>query len=189
MEVVGEASSGERAVALARSEEPDVILMDLVMPGMGGIEAIGEIMRSDPEAVVLVLSSFADDDKVLPAIRAGARGYLLKEVPPEQLLKAIRDVHAGRPSLHAAITEKLMHELAGSGGASIPETPLTEREIAVLKLVAKGYSNQEIARELNISERTAGTHVSNILDKLHLANRTQAALYALRQGLASLHPK
>jgi len=186
MELVDEAEDGVEAVLMARSLQPDVILLDLVMPRMDGIEAIGQIMRNDPEARILVLTSFAEEEKVFSAIKAGALGYLLKNASPRRLLGAIRDVHQGEPSMSPDIAIKLMRELQRSSDLPPTQEPLTERELDVLKLVAQGLSNQEIAETLFIGERTVRTHVSNILDKLHLANRTQAALYALREGLASL---
>jgi NarL family two-component system response regulator LiaR len=186
MELVGEAADGIQAVQQAGSLRPDVILMDLVMPRQGGIEAIGEIVGENPDVRILVLTSFAEDDKVFPAIKAGALGYLLKDSSAEELLRAIRDVYRGEPSMHPTIAHKLMRELQRPSDLPPTEEPLTEREVEVLRLVARGLSNQEIADRLVISERTVRTHVSNILDKLHLANRTQAALYALREGLASL---
>lgn len=187
MEVVGEAEDGNGAVELARSLQPDVILLDLVMPNKNGIEAIQEIKGENPDAHILVLTSFADDAQVFPAIKAGALGYLLKDSSPQELLSAIRDVHGGKPSLHPNIALKVIQELNRPAQDLPPtEEPLTDRELDVLSLVAKGLSNLEISEKLVISERTVGTHVSNILDKLHLANRTQAALYALRKGIASL---
>jgi NarL family two-component system response regulator LiaR len=186
MALVGEAADGVEAVRQARSLQPDVILMDLVMPRKSGIEAIGEIKRENPGVRILVLTSFAEDDKVFPAIKAGALGYLLKDSSAQELLKAIRDVHRGEPCMHPTIAQKLMRELQRSSDLPPTEEPLTEREAEVLSLVARGLSNQEIGERLFISERTVRTHVSNILDKLHLANRTQATLYALREGLASL---
>ncbi|NIO70105.1 MAG: response regulator [Anaerolineae bacterium] len=185
MELVGEAADGVEAVLQARSLQPDVILLDLVMPRKDGIEAIGEIKQENPEARILVLTSFAEDDKVFPAIQAGALGYLLKDSSPQELLQAIREVYRGESSLHPAIARKLIGEL-NRPPENLPPTeePLTEREVEVLSLVARGLSNQEIAERLVVSERTVRTHVSNILGKLHLANRTQAALYAVREGLA-----
>ena len=187
IEVVGEAADGEEAVVRVRSLRPDVILLDLVMPHKSGIEAISEITREDPEARIIVLTSFADDDKVFPAIKAGALGYLLKDSSPQELLQAIRDVYRGEPSLDPTIALKLIHELKRSTDLPPSAESLTEREMEVLRLVARGFTNQEIAEVLSISERTVRTHVGNILGKLHLANRTQAALYALRKGLASLN--
>ena len=186
MELVGEAEDGVEAVLLARSLKPDVILLDLLMPRMDGIEAIAEIKKENPNARILILTSFAGDDKVFPAIKAGALGYLLKDSPSQALIQAIREVHRGESSLHPTIARKLIRELNRPSPAAPVENLLTEREVAVLKLIAGGLSNQEIAERLVISERTVSSHVSNILEKLHLANRTQAALYALREGLASL---
>lgn len=189
IELVGEARDGDEAVRQARELQPDVILMDLVMPRKDGIEAIDEIKRDDPEARILVLTSFAEDERVFSAIKAGALGYLVKDSSPQDLLRGIREVYRGEPSMDPAVAQKLMRELQRSAReAQLPPTeePLTERELEVLKLVAQGLPNQEIADRLVVSERTVRTHVSNILDKLHLANRTQAALYALREGLAQL---
>jgi NarL family two-component system response regulator LiaR len=185
MELVGEAADGVEAVSKARSLQPDVVLMDLVMPRQDGIEAIGEVKQENPEARILVLTSFAEDDKVFPAIKAGALGYLLKDSSPQELLQAIREVYRGESSLHPIIARKLIGELNRPSALPATEEPLTEREAEVLGLVARGLSNQEIAERLVVSERTVRTHVSNILGKLHLANRTQAALYAVREGLVS----
>jgi NarL family two-component system response regulator LiaR len=188
LELVGEAADGLEAVQMARSLQPDVIMIDLIMPRMGGIEAI-EIIKAENSGVgILVLTSFAEDDKVYSAIKAGALGYRLKDASPQELLTAIREVYRGEPSMDPAIAQKLMRELQRSSDLPPTEEPLTEREVEVLKLVAQGKPNQEIAETLVISERTVRTHVSNILSKLHLANRTQAALYALREGLADLEP-
>jgi two-component system, NarL family, response regulator LiaR len=186
IEVVGEAANGREALDLEEKLRPDVVLMDMVMPQMDGIEAIRHITARRPGARILVLTSFAADDKVFPAIKAGALGYLLKDSAPEELVEAIRQVHMGQPSLHPTIARKLLDEL--SRPASRPPTPdpLTDREVEVLRLVAKGKSNRQIADEMIISEATVRTHVSNILGKLHLASRTEAALYALREGLAFL---
>jgi NarL family two-component system response regulator LiaR len=186
MELVGEAKDGVEAVQMARTSQPDVILLDLVMPRVDGIAAIKQIMREDSAARILVLTSFAEEEKVFSAIKAGALGYLLKNASPQRLLSAIRDVYQGEPSISPTIAIKMMRELQRSSDLPPTEEPLTEREMEVLKLVAQGLPNQEIAETLVIGERTVRTHVSNILAKLHLANRTQAALYALREGLASL---
>ena len=185
MEVVGEAANGAEAVVQAAALRPDVILMDIVMPRKDGIQATKEIKEQDPRARILVLTSFAEDEKVFPAIKAGAAGYLLKDSSPLELLQAIRDVAEGKASLHPAIAFKVIREL--SQPPSLPPTsePLTVRELDVLRLVARGLSNLEVATTLVISERTVGSHVSNILGKLHLANRTQAALYAMHEGLAT----
>jgi NarL family two-component system response regulator LiaR len=186
MELVGEAEDGVEVVLLARSLKPDVILLDLLMPRMDGIEAIAEIKQENPNARILVLTSFAGDDNVFPAIKAGALGYLLKDSSSQALIRAIREVHRGESSLHPTIARKLIRELNRPSTAASVENMLTAREVAVLRLIAGGLSNQEIAETLVISERTVSSHVSNILEKLHLANRTQAALYALREGLVSL---
>ncbi len=184
MEVVGEAADGIDAVDRAGTLAPDVILLDLVMPRKDGIEAITEICDADPGARILVLTSYTDDDKVFPAIKAGALGYLLKDSEPHELLQAIRSVYAGEPSLAPTIARKLMRELQRPPDLPPAEQPLSEREVQVLRLVAQGLSNKEIADRIVVSERTVRAHVSNILNKLHLANRTQAALYAIREGLS-----
>lgn len=186
MELVGEAADGVEAVEMARSLKPDVILLDMVMPRKSGLEAINDIKQENPDARILVITSFAEDDKVFPAIKAGALGYLLKDSGPEALLQAIRDVYRGESSLHPAVARKLIRELNQPSDLPPTEEPLTERELEVLRLVARGLSNQEIGEKLVISEGTVRIHVSNILSKLHLANRTQAALYALQEGLAKL---
>jgi NarL family two-component system response regulator LiaR len=183
MEVVGQAADGVEAVQLTRSRQPDVIVLDLVMPRKNGIETIDEIKREFPEARILVLTSFAEDDKVFPAIKAGAQGYLLKDSSPQELLQGIRDTYQGEVSLHPVIARKLFREINRPSELPLAEEPLTVREVEVLKLIAQGLSNQSIAEKLVISERTVRTHVGHILHKLHLANRTQAALYALREGL------
>ncbi len=186
LELVGEAVDGVEAVEKARSLQPDVILLDMVMPRKDGVQAIAEIKQENPEARILVLTSFSESEKALPAIKAGALGYLLKDSAPEDLLQAISNVYHGQISLHQAIARILVQELSQPSDLPPAEEPLTEREVEVLQLIAQGLSNQEIADTLVVGERTVSTHVSNILDKLHLANRTQAALYALRKGLASL---
>lgn len=186
MEVVGEASDGAEAVAKALALRPDVVLMDLVMPRMDGIEATRQITGQLPATRVLVLTSFATDDKVFPAIKAGALGYLMKDSGPLDLVQALRQVHRGQPSLEASIASRLLFELAHPAKEPPTSDPLTAREMDVLRLVAQGRSNREIAERLVITELTVSTHVSNILGKLHLASRTQAALYAIREGLVSL---
>ncbi len=187
MELVGEGADGIEAIQLAKSLKPDVILIDLLMPRMGGIEAIKKIKVENSKVNILVLTSFAEDEKVFSAIKAGALGYLLKDATPHELLAAIRQVYRGEPSMDSAVANKLMRELQRSSDLPLTEEPLTVREVDVLKLVAQGLTNQDIAEKLVISERTVRTHVSHILDKLHLANRTQAALYALREGFADLN--
>ncbi len=186
IEVIGEAGDGQQAVDLAESFQPDVILMDIIMPNMDGIEATRQITAHQPEARVLALTSFAADDKLFPAIKAGALGYLLKDSDPEELVRAIRQVHRGEPSLHPSIARKVLQELGQPSPQPQTPDPLTEREVEVLRFVAKGLSNQAIADQLTIAEVTVRTHVSHILSKLHLANRVQATLYALREGLTSL---
>lgn len=186
IEVVGEAADGQEAVAQANSLRPDVILMDLAMPKMDGIEATRQIKTSQPESRILVMTSFATDDKVLPAIKAGALGYLLKESAPEDLVQAIHQIHRGEPSLHPTIARKVLQEITDPSDRPPTPDPLTKREAEVLLLVAQGLSNQDIARRLCISDPTVRSHVSNIMSKLHLATRIQAALYALREGLVSL---
>jgi NarL family two-component system response regulator LiaR len=186
MELIGEASDGVEAVLKVRSLKPDVILMDLVMPRQGGVESIIEIKKENPDARILVLTSFAEEDKVFSAIKAGALGYLLKDSSSDQLVQAIHDVHRGESSLHPTIALKLIREISQPVDLPLTEEPLTERELEVLRLVAQGLTNQEIADTLFISEKTVGNHIGSILSKLHLANRTQAALYALRKGIASL---
>ena len=189
MEIVGEAADGREAVEMVRQHKPDVVLMDLKMPRMDGLAAIAAIKADDPEARILVLTSFTDDDSVFTAIKLGALGYLLKDSQPTDLLRAVREVYQGESSLHPTIARKLIRELNQPSKLPPTEAPLTDREMEVLKLVAQGLSNQDIADQVVVSERTVRAHVSNILGKLHLANRTQAALYALRKGFATLDVK
>ena len=187
IQIVGEASNGAEAVAQAEALCPDVILMDLMMPKLDGIEATRQITAKIPGARVIVLTSFAADEKVFPAIKAGALGYLLKDSGPEELVRAIHQVYRGEPSLEPSIARKVLFELAQSPKQQpLTADPLTERELDVLRLIAQGCSNKEIALKLSVSELTVRTHVSNILSKLHLASRTQAALYALQKGITSL---
>jgi NarL family two-component system response regulator LiaR len=186
VEVIGEAIDGVDAVLKTLSLNPDVILIDVNMPRKNGIEAIREIKMANPNARILVLTSFTDDEKVFAAIKAGALGYLLKDSSVQQLRQAIHDVARGESALDPLIARKLIRELHRPAPLPPSDEPLTEREVEVLVNVARGFSNQEIADMLVISERTVRTHVSNILSKLHLANRTQAALYALKEGLAKL---
>jgi NarL family two-component system response regulator LiaR len=186
IEVVGETSDGLETVAQAEALHPDVILMDLVMPKMDGIEATRRIAAEQPDVRILVLTSFAADDKVFPAIKAGALGYILKDSGPAELVQAIHQVYQGQPSLEPAIALKMLQELSSPSQRPPTPEPLSEREMEVLRLLAQGKSNREIADQLVITELTVRTHVSNILGKLHLASRTQAALYALKEGLASL---
>jgi DNA-binding NarL/FixJ family response regulator len=182
VEVVGEAVDGEEALVAVERLTPDVVLLDLVMPRLGGVEALGRIRELSPRTRVLVLTSFADDDKLLPAVRAGAAGYLLKDVEPQELLRAIRTVHGGEGLLDPAVTARVMEE-AASRGSRAPAHHLTDRELEVLRLIARGHANKRIASDLGVAEKTVKTHVSNILAKLGVADRTQAALYAVREGL------
>jgi NarL family two-component system response regulator LiaR len=189
IEVIGEAGDGEEAVVQSKALQPDVILMDLVMPHMDGVEAILRITAQQEKVRIIALTSFATDDKVFPAIKSGAMGYILKDSEPEELLDAIRRVYLGEPTLDPSIARKVLQEISRPSKRPPTPDPLTEREEEVLRLVAKGLSNQEIADQMVIAEVTVRTHVSHILSKLQLANRVQATLYALREGLASLDNK
>ncbi len=191
MEVVADAADGEEAVRAAREHAPDIVLMDLVMPNMDGVEATRRIAAERPATRVIALTSFLEDDKVLPAVRAGAAGYLLKDVGPPELVRAIRTVHGGEALLHPAVAARVLEEVAAPAPAPVrtPAAPrgdpgLTPREREVLALVARGLANKRIAQELGIAEKTVKIHVSRILHKLGVADRTQAALYAVREGLA-----
>jgi NarL family two-component system response regulator LiaR len=175
IEVVGEAVDGAEALAAAERLAPDVVLVDLVMPNVDGIEAIRGMRERVPSARAIVLSSFIDDEKLFPAVRAGAAGYLLKDVQPQELVEAIRTVHRGGALLHPRVASRLLEELVTD--------PLTPREREVLGLIGRGMANKVIARELSLSEKTVKAHVSSILSKLGLTDRTQAALYAVRAGL------
>ncbi|HEX7300523.1 MAG TPA: response regulator transcription factor [Solirubrobacteraceae bacterium] len=183
IEVVGEAADGEEAVTAVASLQPEVALVDLVMPRVDGIEAIRRIRALGAATRVIVLTSFADEAKMLPAVRAGAVGYLLKDVDPQELVAAIRTVHEGETLLHPAVIRELVREVAGDGREAPAENPLTRREREVLALIARGRANKAIAFELGVAEKTVKTHVSNILGKLGVSDRTQAALYAVREGL------
>lgn len=186
IEVVGEAADGWEAVQEAASCRPDVVLLDLVMPGMDGIAATPKIIEQCPRARVIILTSFGEEERVLGAIRAGAHGYLLKDIRPDELARAIRAAHQGQAQLHPEAAQMLMSAVAEAGAGRRPEPAveqLTEREREVLRLLAEGLSNREIAAALVIGETTVKSHVSSILDKLHLEDRTQAAIYALRHEL------
>ncbi len=176
--VQGAVASGEDAVKIVEDRQPDVVLMDLVMPGMGGTEAIRHIKSAHPETRVIVMTSFSQDDKLFPAIKAGADGYLLKDTLATDLIDAVKSAFAGRSVLHPDVAQKLMHSFSNRNRTSLEEK-LTPRETEVIELIACGLSNEEIANRLVISDKTVKTHVSNILHKLNLAHRTQAALYAI----------
>ena len=182
--VVAEAASGEEAVHLAAEHAPDVALMDLIMPGMDGVEATRRLTAQSPRTKVVVLTSYHDDEHVFPAIRAGALSYVLKEVGPDELAKTVRKAAAGEAVLHPRVAARVVHELHGARRDE-PNVfrELSDRELEVLKLIAEGLSNAEISDRLFISEKTTKSHVSNILGKLHLADRTQAAVYAWREGV------
>jgi len=189
--VVGEASNGSQAVDQAKLLQPDVVLLDLVMPEMDGVEATSRIIEKSPHSRVIILTSFGEEDKVILAIQAGAQGYLLKDIAPNDLVQAVREAYRGQVQLHPDIAKKLMSAIAAQGAPSASQAresaaaDLTERELDVLRLIAGGMSNNEIAEKLVISEKTVKTHVSNILSKLHLDDRTQAAIYALKHNLFS----
>ena len=182
--VVAEAGSGEEAVRLAAEHAPDVALMDLIMPGMDGVEATRRLTARSPRTNVVMLTSYHDDEHIFPAIRAGALSYVLKEVGPEELADAVRKAAAGEAVLHPRVAARVVRELHGARRDE-PNAfrELSDRELEVLKLIADGLSNAEIAGRLYVSEKTVKSHVSNILGKLHLADRTQAAVYAWRQGV------
>ena len=184
LELVGEASNGEQAVQQALTLHPDIVIMDLQMPVKDGLAATREIAQADPHAQVLVLTSYPDDDNVYAAIKAGAMGFLLKDSSAEYLLEAIRTVVRGESVLHPTIARKLMQEIKKPPKLPPTAEPLTPREVQVLGCLAQGMANSQIANELSVSVRTVSAHIRNILDKLHLANRTQAALYALEQGIS-----
>jgi len=180
--VIGEAADGEAAVREAEARQPDVVLMDLVMPRLDGVGAMRELRRLLPAARVIVLTSFADDDRLLPAIQAGAAGYLLKNADPQEVVRAVRAAHAGEALLDPAVAARLVDAIAQPAGSE-PAEPLTPREREVLALIARGLSNKLIARELGIAEKTVKTHVGHLLAKLGVTDRTQAALHAVRTGM------
>ncbi len=180
IEVAGEAADGEEAIAVAEGLDPDVVLMDLVMPKLDGLGAMRELRERVPRARVIVLTSFLDDDKLLPALRAGAAGYLLKNAPPPELARAVRAAHAGEALLDPVVAARLVETLAGDGD---PLDRLTPREREVLELIGRGFPNKRIARRLEVSEKTVKTHVGHVLAKLGVTDRTQAAVVAVRAGL------
>lgn len=190
LDVVGEAGDGLEAVEQAAALRPDVVLMDIVMPRLDGIEATRRIKEQSAAVGVIALTSFAGDDQVLPALEAGASSYLLKDVSPEELVEAIRAVHRGEPRLHPDALRKVMEAAMGPRPGEAPARPpsppgdLTERELEVVALVAQGLSNREIAETFVLSEKTVKTHIGHILAKLELKDRTQLAIYALKHGLA-----
>jgi NarL family two-component system response regulator LiaR len=186
IEVVGQAEDGLQALAMVKEKKPDVILLDLVMPREDGLAAIPKIKNAMPEARILVVTSFAENDRVFQAIKAGALGYVLKDATRDQLFQAIRDVAQGQAFLHPSIAMKVIQEINHPKEILYTANPLTPRELETLRLIARGLSNQEIASTLFVHERTVAKYVSSILDKLHLANRTQAALYAVQEGLTEL---
>jgi NarL family two-component system response regulator LiaR len=186
MEIVGSGSDGVEAVKLAKELNPDVILLDLVMPRMDGVQAIQEIKLDNPDARILVLTSFAENHQVFSAIKSGAIGYLMKDTSSEELIIAIRDTYLNKPALQPEIARQLMQDIQSQATGTASEDTLTVREIEILQQVALGKTNQEIADELVLSERTVRTHITNILAKLQLTNRTQAALFALREGIAHI---
>jgi NarL family two-component system response regulator LiaR len=182
--VVGEAGSGEEAIKLAAQHIPDVILMDLIMPNMDGVEATRRVKQVSPRSQVVVLTSYHEDEHIFPALKAGALSYILKDVSAEELASAVRKAAAGEAVLHPRVAARIIKELQGRREEALnPFTELSERELEVLKLIADGMSNAEMAAKLVLSEKTIKGHVSNILSKLHLADRTQAAVYAWREGV------
>jgi NarL family two-component system response regulator LiaR len=182
LEVVGEAADGEEAIEAASRLQPDVILMDLVMPRLGGVAAMRRLREEVPEARVIVLTSFLDDDKLLPALRAGAAGYLLKNAEPQDLARAVRAAHAGEALLDPVVAARLVETLAAEDGQQ-PLDRLTPREREVLVLIGRGFSNKRIANELDLAEKTVKTHVGHVLAKLGVTDRTQAAVVAVQAGI------
>ena len=187
IEVIGQAADGIQAMAIIKKEKPDVVLLDMVMPNQDGLTTIPKIREVAPNTHILVVTAFAENDLVYQAIKAGALGYILKDATRDQLLHAIRDVDQGRASLQPSIAVKLIQEINHPTELIYTADPLTRRELETIRLIARGLSNQEIADKLVVNERTIAKYVSSILDKLQLANRTQAALYALREGITGLN--
>ena len=183
IKVVAEAENGIKAIELAKIHKPDVVLLDMQMPKLGGLDAIPQLITTSPNSRILVLTSFSEADRVYQCIKAGALGFLLKDAKRDQLLQAIRDVANGQASISPTIAMKVINEIDHPAEILYTAEPLTPRELETLKLIARGLSNQEIAETLVVHDRTVAKYVSNILEKLHLANRTQAALYAIREGL------
>jgi NarL family two-component system response regulator LiaR len=184
LEVIGEAGDGREAVTKVKAQQPDVVLMDLVMPEMDGVEATRELTKLSPAPEILILTSFSEEERIIQAIKAGASGYLIKDASPDELVQAIEDVYNGESTLDPKVAGTVLRSVQNEPEDSSEE--LTNREIEVLELLAEGLPNEDIAEKLYISERTVRSHVSNILGKLGLANRTQAALYAVRNGIADL---
>jgi len=184
MELVGEASDGLDAVEIARKKKPDVILLDMVMPRQDGLSTIPKLKEVSPDARILILTSYAETNTIYQSIKTGAIGFMLKDATRVELLEAIRNVAKGQASIQPGIALKVIHEINNPSKIMYTVDPLTPRELETLKLIARGLSNQEIAQELVVHERTIAKYVSKILEKLQLANRTQAALYAIREGLA-----
>ena len=187
IEVIGQAADGIQAMEIIKKEKPDVVLLDMMMPNQDGLTTIPKIREVSPNTRILVVTAFAENDLVYQAIKAGALGYILKDATRDQLLQAIRDVDQGRASLQPSIAVKLIQEINHPTELIYTADPLTRRELETIRLIARGLSNQEIADKLVVNERTIAKYVSSILDKLQLANRTQAALYALREGITGLN--
>jgi NarL family two-component system response regulator LiaR len=184
LSVVGEAGSGEEAVKMAAQFVPDVILMDLIMPNMDGVEATRRVKQVSPRSQVVVLTSYHEDENIFPALKAGALSYILKDLSAEELASAVRKAAVGEAVLHPRVAARVIKEVQGARGEKVnPFTELSQRELEVLKLIADGMSNAEMAAKLVLSEKTIKGHVSNILSKLQLADRTQAAVYAWREGI------
>jgi two-component system, NarL family, response regulator LiaR len=184
IQVIGEAPTGSEALELVSSLAPDVVLMDLVMPGMDGVETTRRLKKISPRTQVIVLTSYHDDEHIFPAIRAGALSYVLKDIDPDELADVVRLAHKGEAVINPRVAARLVKEIhAARSGELNPFTELTERELEVLRLIASGLNNQEIASRLVIAEKTVKSHITNILSKLHLADRTQAAVYAWQEGI------